>query len=146
MGEWSDAESPNCPNVFPDYWIVARHSSLPLALLKVLYQNRQDVASKHSTFKTERKQFQQPCLFELNGLYATPNRLAEVFFLTFIGYRLGKSEIAECLTETCLYMQAANRSMKIKMNLRALLFSSTTLSLPLLVSWAAGGQRQTLRF
>lgn len=54
IGEWSDAESPKCPNVFPDHWIVARHSSLPLALLKVLDQNRQDVAAKHSTFKTER--------------------------------------------------------------------------------------------
>lgn len=63
-------------------------------------------------------QFQQPCLFELSGLYATSNRIAEVSFLTFIGYYLGKSEIAECLTETCLYMQAADKSVKMKMNLR----------------------------
>lgn len=81
MGEWNDAESPSCPNVFPDYWIVAIF--LSACPLKVLDQNRQDMASKHSTFKTERMQFQQPCLFELNGLYVTSDRTAEVFFSNF---------------------------------------------------------------
>lgn len=113
------------------------HFSLVLALLKVLDQNRQDVVSKHSTFRTKRMQFQQPCLSELHGLYVTPNRTADIFFeilLVTIQVRV-KLLTSDCLRPFYIRRQQI-KSMKMKMNLRALLFLSTTLCLPLLVvSW-----------
>lgn len=62
MGAWSDADSPNCQNMFPDCWVVGTPFSLLFTLLKVLDQNWQDVASKHSTPQIERVPSQQPGL------------------------------------------------------------------------------------
>lgn len=132
-GRTRDADSPNRPNVFSDYWTVGGHFSLLFTLLKSLI--KKDRMWLQNTVHSKLKERDSNSLVSLNSVGCMLLIMEQLrSFSKCYCYHLGKSEIVEILSVACYYTQVADKI--IKTNLRALWFLSITHSVCLSLSWA----------